>query len=209
MTNPYFLLQDLYTHLVVVKNNSQDISQQFWELADAVRREIIKRDKSQLKLSSPDYSLVSVKKRHRGKSTLLSDDSSDERLDDDNLEIGMNEKITLMILPKIEMLATSSSIELLNFIRSQLQNYIQPVSRKFSLFGSACRNHQLQVGNILYQMDKGLSNAESILNELHQIKITHPKDKLIKIINSIEKKHHVERTDNDESISYASSSSSY
>lgn len=176
--DPYVVLIGLYEHIQNLKN----VDDKFDCFLDAVKREIDKFERSDSK-SLETISQKPIKKSNKHHYTRLNDydtESEDELQNPD--ELPCKTKVFLELIPSKQIL-TSGLIDALH----RLKDYTQPQAKLFSFFVSAQRNHVSEVKKLLQLVDtEHIVNLVSLVEELRQIKITHTKDLLLKIISSLE-----------------------
>lgn len=185
IADPSPVLKGLHEHIQGFKN----IDDKFDLLIEAVSGEINKLEQSNLK-SIPLVAQKPVKKAHKYKYSRLSDDDSESDVRAQNFdELKSKTKVCLVLIPKIPIQTPVIPDTNLKPVIQHLKNYVHPPAKRYSFFVSTQRNHISEVNAILHQVDTGqIVTCASTLEELHKIKIAHPKDALLKIISHLENK---------------------
>jgi hypothetical protein len=183
--DPSPVLKGLHEHIQGFKN----IDDKFDLLIEAISGEINRLEQSNLK-SIPLIVQKPVNKAHKYKYSRLSDEDSESDVGAENFdELTSKTKVCLALIPKIPIQTPVIPDTNLKPAIQQLKNYVHPPANLYSFFVSTQRNHISEINVILHQVNTGqIATFASILEELHKIKIAHPKDVLLSVISYLEKK---------------------
>lgn len=181
--DPYVVLTGLYEHI----QNLKSIDDKFDCFLDAVKREIDKFERTDSK-ASENIIKKSIKKAYKHNYKRLNDydtESEDELQNPD--ELPCKTKVILELVHPKQILTSGLPDVSLTAALQRLKDYTQPQAKLFSFFLSPQRNHVSEVKGLIQQVDRGhIVTLVPLVEELQQIKITHPKDLLLKIISGLE-----------------------